>query len=214
MWVNDNNDTISGNLGPLTTRQWVFKWSLSVTPRPLLSLSLLCVHQKKPKGKKNKKKQKRAAKLVYQLHERKIFRKWRQNQSPKISNNQHWLVDDGWWHMNEEGNWAIRRQLTRVQQQIHTHKKTTRPIHYANTGHNKLSCTTFTQPNKSHYPAVAFQSSVMKISNEEKKERKKENKRINCVNVLKECGTPPIIQKKERRRRRDRREFGALDAPC
>lgn len=128
MWVNDNNDTISGNLGPLTTRQWVFKWSLSVTPRPLLSLSLLCVHQKKPKGKKNKKKQKRAAKLVYQLHERKIFRKWRQNQSPKISNNQHWLVDDGWWHLNEEGNWAIRRQLTRVQQQIHTHKKTTRPM--------------------------------------------------------------------------------------
>jgi hypothetical protein len=78
--------------------------------------------------------------------------------------------------MNEEGNWAIRRQLTRVQQQIHTHKKTTRPIHYANTGHNELSCTTFTQPNKSHYPAVAFQSSVMKISNEEKKKERKKIK--------------------------------------
>jgi hypothetical protein len=115
-----------------------------------LSLYYVCT-KRNPKVRKTKKKQKRAAKLVYQLHERKIFRKWRQNQSPKISNNQHWLVDDGWWHMNEEGNWAIRRQLTRVQQQIHTHKKTTRPIHYANTGHNKLvSCTTFTQPNKSH----------------------------------------------------------------
>ena len=204
MWVNDNNDTrpISRYLGPLTTGQWVFKWSLSVTPRLLLSLSLYYVRTKRnPKVRKTNKKELLNS-SINSTKERSLgemkAKPVAQYSHPKILNNQHWLVDDGWWHMNEEGNWADKTSTDPCparQQQIHTHKKTTRPIHYANTGHNKLSCTrpTSTQPNKSHYPAVAFQSSGMKISNEEKKKkkkRKKENKRINCVNVLKECGNP------------------------